>query len=57
MEDMAHVNIKMHMGNRSLAPNKKHGVIFNKPFHQVLRPGKILDQFRRMLKNIKQEIS
>src|ERR671916_441608 len=34
---------------------KQHRVLFHKTLHQVLGPGKIIDQLWRMIKDVKQE--
>src|SRR6476620_8529847 len=52
---MAHINVKMHMGDRALPTYKQHRIFFYKSFHQLFRPGKVLGELWCMLENIKQE--
>ena len=55
MQNMRKVNIKVHVGNTGGATGKQHRVFFYKTLHQMFRPGKIFDQLRGMVKNVKQK--
>src|SRR5882757_4275107 len=55
MQDMRHINIKVHMGNGSSATCKQHGILFYKTLHHVLGPCKIVDQLRSMIEYIEEK--
>ena len=52
---MAHVDIKMHVRDGSLATHKQHGVLLDKALHEFIRPGKIAGDLRCVLENIEQK--
>src|SRR5581483_10871716 len=55
MDDMGQLDIEMHMCHRALATDKKHGISFYEPLHQLFRPLEILDELWGMFEDVEQK--
>ncbi len=55
MQNLAKINIKMHVCYRILDTNKQHRHAFYKAFHILFRPGKIFHKLQCMTEDIEQK--
>src|SRR5262245_20956190 len=55
MQDMRHIDVEMHMGDRSSPTCEQHGVFFYKTRHHVFGPCEIIDQLGSMIEYIEKK--
>src|SRR3984957_18931719 len=55
MHNMGEIDVEMHVGYGAFSTHKKHGIAFDKTFHQMFGPFEVLDELRGMLEDIEKE--